>query len=126
MDDFEVGYGKPPKDNRFKKGQSGNKAGRPKGSRTFLTVLENALNERVTVTENGRQRKISKLDAMVTQLVNRAAGGDIKAIQRVSQLVLTPEDKKVEDHNASVIDPRTDRALLETLARRLASPKNDE
>ena len=29
--DYEVGYRKPPKDKRFKKGQSGNPAGRSKG-----------------------------------------------------------------------------------------------
>ena len=32
-EDYEVGYGKPPKDSRFKLGQSGNPNGRPKGSR---------------------------------------------------------------------------------------------
>ena len=30
---YEVGYGKPPAGTRFKPGQSGNPAGRPKGSR---------------------------------------------------------------------------------------------
>ena len=31
--DYEVGYGKPPKANQFPPGQSGNRNGRPKGSR---------------------------------------------------------------------------------------------
>lgn len=29
---YEVGYGKPPKSTRFKKGQSGNPGGRPRGA----------------------------------------------------------------------------------------------
>ena len=28
--DYDIGYGKPPEDTRFKKGQSGNPRGRPK------------------------------------------------------------------------------------------------
>jgi hypothetical protein len=36
---YEVGYGKPPKRSRFRKGVSGNRKGRPKGKRNFVTVL---------------------------------------------------------------------------------------
>lgn len=36
--DYEVGYGKPPAETRFKKGQSGNPNGRPKGSRNRLSA----------------------------------------------------------------------------------------
>jgi len=32
--DYEVGYGKPPRDTRFKEGQSGNPRGRPPERRT--------------------------------------------------------------------------------------------
>ena len=32
--DYEVGYGKPPKDGQFKKGVSGNPSGRPKSQQT--------------------------------------------------------------------------------------------
>ena len=44
-DDYEVGYGKPPKSRQWKPGQSGNPKGRPKGARNrlgtqFLEALE--------------------------------------------------------------------------------------
>jgi Family of unknown function (DUF5681) len=79
--DHEVGYGKPPRHSQFVKGQSGNPRGRPAGAKNLKTLLSKALNELVIVTENGGQRKISKREAIVTQLVNRSAQADLKAIQ---------------------------------------------
>jgi hypothetical protein len=80
-EDYEVGYGKPPRHTRFAKGQSGNPRGRPRGAKNFNTLLEEALDEPVTVTENGGRRKVSKRQAIVTQLVNRSASADFRAIK---------------------------------------------
>ena len=77
----EVGYGKPPRATRFRKGQSGNPRGRPRGSRNFTSLLEEALAEPVAINENGRRRKASKLQVIVKQLVNKAAQGDHRSIQ---------------------------------------------
>jgi hypothetical protein len=79
--DYEVGYGKPPPHTRFKKGQSGNPRGRPAGAKNLKTLLADALNEFVVVTENGGHRKITKREAIVTQLVNRSATADWRAIK---------------------------------------------
>src|SRR5947208_9049773 len=80
-DNYEVGYGKPPRHTRFAKGQSGNPRGRPSGAKNFTTLLREALNEPVIVTENGGRRKVSKRQAIVTQLVNRSATADFRAIR---------------------------------------------
>lgn len=78
---YEVGYGKPPKHTRFQKGRSGNPRGRPRGSKGWITLVREAVSAKVEVRENGRPlRKITKLEAAVTQLVNRAAGGDLRAL----------------------------------------------
>ena len=79
--DYEVGYGKPPWDTRFPKGQSGNPRGRPSGAKNLKTLLSEALNEPVFVTENGGRRKVTKRQAIITQLVNRSATADFRAIK---------------------------------------------
>jgi hypothetical protein len=84
--EYEVGYGKPPEHSRFKPGQSGNPRGRPKGSANLSTLLEQALDEKVVVNENGRRRKVTKADAIATQLVNKAASADFRAISLVFAL----------------------------------------
>src|SRR5215813_13677739 len=85
--EYEVGYGKPPHHTRFKKGQSGNPRGRPSGSKNLSTLLSEALNEPVIVTENGRRRKISKRHAIIKQLVNQSAKGDWRAAKFLLDIV---------------------------------------
>jgi hypothetical protein len=78
-DDHEVGYCKPPGRTRFVKGQSGNPAGRPKGSQNLSTIMDKIGRERVRVTENGRARYITKKEATMLQLMNKAVAGDLNA-----------------------------------------------
>ena len=80
---YEVGYGKPPKETRFKPGSSGNPKGRPKETRNAITILHKAMEEKVLVSEKGSRRKRSKMEVMCTQLANKAASGDLKAANLV-------------------------------------------
>lgn len=84
---YPVGYGKPPRHRRFKKGQSGNPKGRPKGRRNFATTLRLALDETVTVSERGKTKTIKKLDCALRQQANKAAAGDVKALTLLAQLI---------------------------------------
>ena len=59
--DYGVGYGRPPRHTRFAKGQSGNPRGRPCGAKNFMTLLEEALDELVTVTGSSRASSSSVL-----------------------------------------------------------------
>ena len=81
--DYTVGYGKPPLHTRFQKGRSGNPKGRPRGKKNMSTLLSAALDASIIVVENGRRKKITKREALVTQLVNKSAGADLKATQIV-------------------------------------------
>ena len=119
-DDYEVGYKKPPVGTRFQRGQSGNPKGRPKGSLNLATALAAALAERVTIRENGEVRRITKLDAMVKQVVNKAAGGDLRAVKDVVYLIasqLKPEAAPGEAEVLSEEEATVSQNLLKRLRR---------
>jgi RimJ/RimL family protein N-acetyltransferase len=77
--DYEVGYKKPPKENRFKKGNKANPRGRPRGSKNLATLLDEALDTAVTVVEDGERRQRTKRDVVIAQLVERSASADFRA-----------------------------------------------
>ena len=118
-DDERVGYGRPPRATRFRPGQSGNPRGRPKGARNLSTVVAAALNEKVAVNENGRRRRIIKLDAAVKQLVNRAASGEMRATQLVLALAQANESRPAQQDADRLGD--ADTTVMAELARRLGS-----
>jgi uncharacterized protein DUF5681 len=56
-------------------------AGRPRGERNLSSLLNQALNEPVVVTENSGLKRISKRQAAFKQLVNEAAKGNWRALK---------------------------------------------
>src|SRR5262245_4055714 len=71
-----VGRGNPPKQTQFRKGTSGNPTGRPKGSKNLSTLIREAANQQVVATINGKQRRISTVQATTLQLATKAASGN--------------------------------------------------
>lgn len=106
MNDGEAGYGKPPVRMRFRKGQSGNPAGRPKRRLSPTDLLLRTLREKVTVHENGKRRKISKLEVILKQLVNKAAAADPKAIQTLLTTMRAMEGQMLQGELTRVTPPR--------------------
>lgn len=71
--DNKVGYGKPPRENQYKPGESGNLNGRPKGSSNFASYLRKRLLAR------GPDGK-SVLDAAFLALEQQFRDGDQKSL----------------------------------------------
>jgi hypothetical protein len=75
-DDYDVGFKKPPTHTQFKKGQSGNPKGRPKGSTNLKTEINKVFDERIPVQRGGRQRFITGKRAVLTKIRNAGINGD--------------------------------------------------
>ena|SRR5215469_2524297 len=125
--DDRVGPGRPPKHSQFRKGQSGNPKGRPKGTLNVATVLERTLRERVVINENGERRTITKLEAAIKQLVNKAASGDMAAFRILSALADSAEERIAEpaatqNQESSDLDKR----VMENLLKRFKQINSTE
>lgn len=110
----DVGYGRPPPEHQFKPGQSGNKKGRPIGSKNEAAIISGILNRKIDIRENGRQRKITVLEGILTKVADDALKGKEKSaaflLNRQQSLetsseqpandVLDTEDRKVLDFYA--------------------------
>ncbi len=84
--DYDVGYGKPPKSGQFKKGQSGNPKGRPKGAKGVKASLKRELTSTINVRERGREIKLSKAEVLAKGLIADALKGDAKARTEILRL----------------------------------------
>jgi hypothetical protein len=123
---YEIGYGKPPPHTRFKKGQSGNPRGRPAGAKNLKTLLSEALNEMVVVTENGGRRKVTKRRAIITQLVNRSATADFRAIKILLDIVRDIE-RQTELTTPEISDfSEADEKVLEQIKVRFSIGKPEQ
>jgi hypothetical protein len=88
---YEVGFAKPPKSGQFEKGKSGNPKGRPKGSKNLATVVLRESRQPVRVNGPRGSRSVTKLEAAVMQLGNKAAQGDLRSQRELFSLVRTSE-----------------------------------
>src|SRR5437588_1316016 len=118
--DYAVGYGKPPRRSRFPKGQSGNPRGRSPGAKNLKTLLSDALNEFVIVSENGGRRKITKREAIVTQLVNRSASADFRAIKILLDMVRDIESQTEPASPETSAFSEADEKVIEQLRARFS------
>src|SRR5580704_3397675 len=83
----KVGYGRPPRHTRFKKGQSGNPKGRPPGSANAKTIVSRAISEKVTIREGDKARAMTKLEGMLQAHLVKAIKGDARSASLVINLV---------------------------------------
>jgi hypothetical protein len=115
---YDTGYGKPPKSGQFTKGRSGNPKGRPKGSKNLATIVLRESRQRVRVQGPGGSRTVTKLEAAIMQLHNRAAQGDLAAFRALTPLVQTAENA-VTSLEPPENPPELDQQMMQSILRRM-------
>ncbi len=121
--DNEVGYCKPPKHSQFKKGHSGNPKGRPKKDQTVPETFRRIGKQKVRVNGKHGPEFITKFEASVTQLFNKAATGDVRAMQILLKIMkdcpsLVTEPDPPVNFVVNFVDPKTRKQLPGILDRK--------
>jgi hypothetical protein len=81
----------PPAANRFRKGQSGNAKGRPKGPRPSTSAFDIVTDRTLTVTQNGRQRELTVEEALQHRMYQDAIAGSRAARREVLKMIAARE-----------------------------------
>ena len=110
--EYEIGYKKPPRETRFRKGCSGNPSGRPKGSQNTIKLLEELLNQKISILQDGKKRKISKKTAIMMQMVNAAVKGDPKSVQTLLPYMTIIDNKNEEKETAKDNLSKDDKEII--------------
>jgi hypothetical protein len=122
-DDYEVGYRKPPKATQFRRGQSGNPKGRPKGAQNFTTVVRRTARLGVSLLENGRRRRVSTQEAVLLRLREKALAGDARALDTYLELMARHNDDDPLATSATVLAAE-DQAILDNYLARSVPAKS--
>ncbi len=90
---YEIGYGRPPRATRFQPGRSGNPRGRPKKPKSIRERFERELARKVAVREDGRVRKIPKIDLWVRRVIADAIKGSHQASRILIEMRSASDDE---------------------------------
>jgi hypothetical protein len=76
---YRVGYGRPPKARQFQKGRSGNPRGRPKGSKSFATIVREEQSKTIQVKIDGKMRSVPLGQAILMRMLREGVAGSRRA-----------------------------------------------
>lgn len=94
--DYEVGYGRPPKEYQFKPGTSGNYKGRPKKKSDFKSDLAEIIEKDVPVNINGQYVTMSTRKAVLQVLVAKALKGENTALKMLISVLISQSEEQEE------------------------------
>jgi hypothetical protein len=81
----------------------------------------------VVINENGKRKTITKLEAAFKQLSNKAASGELKALQLLSALVRSAEDRTVQATiSKSALEEDDEKVIVGIMERFEAARKENQ
>ena len=83
---YEVGYRKPPKANRFRKGQTGNPRGKKQGEENLISAFRRHVLKRVRITDGDGVRTITLAEAVILKNYNAALQNNALAMGNIYRL----------------------------------------
>lgn len=110
--DYKVGYKHPPRNKRFKKGESGNPKGRKLASKNTSSILMDELDKKIEIREGNRPRVVSKREALMTSLVNNAIAGKpvaLRLLLKILEVGSPPEPFEPNTHDEDLLLRMIDR-----------------
>lgn len=99
---------KPPKQYQFKKGESGNKKGRPQKAPTVLDLVEDELNSKHSINVGTGQIQVPLKHLLIKQLLRVAMKGNTKALFLSLEMLDTIQKANAKRYQQS-LRPRIDR-----------------
>lgn len=133
--DYEIGYGKPPKEFLWKKNQSGNRRGRPrKKEQSIADLIENTFAKKITITEKGRRRRSTVFELILHMLWKKATiDHNKKALRvlhqyeafssRLPKIVVYSSDGRAEEYRRRLLgydeEPETSEERLKRYEKEL-------
>lgn len=108
-DHYEVGYGKPPRNNQFKKGQSGNGKGRPQGAKNKVTEekLHEIINQeafrKVSISNGNQTLLLPIIKVAVRNLMQQGAKGNLRATRMILRQVDAAQQKLAQEEELKII-----------------------
>ena len=96
---YSIGYGKPPRQHRFRPGHSGNPKGRPMGKKNTATLVREILDRKIEVRSGGTTRKVTVREGILTGFAQASLKGDTKS----AAFLLQRYDQPVDEQEAVLI-----------------------
>ena len=124
MPESDVGYGRPPRANQFKPGQSGNPKGRPKGAKSEASILYELLHRKIPIREGGRTRKITVLEAILLRFTEDSLKGNTKSaaflLNRHGTLVSgEPQGSDISDDDQEILEAFAQRVMAQDRTKKV-------
>ena len=91
---YKVGYGRPPKANRFRKGRSGNPRGRKAGEENVIALFKRIAARLVKVNDNGQIKSLSLAEAIILQNYKAALQKNQNAVANMFRLAEEADEFK--------------------------------